>query len=114
MEPPVWILFVVLVMVVFNPLFPFVHIIFEYFFHPAHRQRRQHAKKEWKRATVDIPHRGTSREKTFWFEREVKYSIERDEFFLRNRRPYCNGVRWEPNWNEVTSDNIKQVIKRQL
>ena len=113
MKPFLVAIFLIVFGVVLNPLLPFVHILHEYFFHPAHRQKRRHAKKEWDHGTIEIPHQNTSGD-TFWIERDVKYSEERDEYFLRNERPHHNGIRWEPNWNEVTSEKIKKLIQKQI
>jgi hypothetical protein len=107
-------LFLIVFGIVLNPLLPFVHILHEYFFHPKHVQKREHADVDWNYDTIKIPHESTSRDGTFLFERDVKYNEEENEYYLKNRRPYCNGKRWEPKWNEVESDKIIEAIKKQL
>ena len=51
---------------------------------------------------------------TFKIEKQVKYNESEEKYYIGNRRPRCNGSRWEPDWIEVNSDYAIDAIEKQI
>lgn len=89
-----------------------VPIALEYLFHPAERQRRRHAGKEWNYGKVHLPYVSTSEGDTLMLETKIKYSQERGEYFYKSDK--APRSRWRQGWVKVKSDELINHIEKEL